>query len=38
MKKPIEKLEEKVKALPNSSVKEKILKDIDIKKGKTVTK
>ena len=39
MKKPIEKLEEKVKAMPESSVKSRILDDIKKKKkSKTVLK
>lgn len=39
MKKPLEKVRDKVKSLPNSSVKEGIISDIDKKlKNKTVVK
>lgn len=38
MKKPIEKLEEKIKSMPDSSVKDRILKDIEKKKKDVIRK
>ena len=38
MKETIKKIEDKIKLMPDSAIKEKMLKDIEIKKLKTVTK
>ena len=38
MKQAIKKIEDKIKLMPNSTIKEKLLKDIEEKKLKTITK
>ena len=38
MKQAIKKIEDKIKSMPTSTIKEKLLKDIEDKKLKTITK